>query len=201
MRNKPTAVLLACATLVAGCAGLRAAADRKAVDAVATIGTATAKIDTRAQVIERQAVQLPASPPRAAIVEQAAAIRYDVKAANEEVKHLNLALDLQSQTVVDLKLQVARLEAQRDDLDQMYVGPALRRATVKVVAVALAGIALLGTLSVVLGVASPTGFGIVLSRVLNTNFMYPFMLIRDLILRFRGLKQGMVPVAAPPAAA
>lgn len=156
---------------------------------IGDIGKATARIDVHADVIGDEAKKLPNSEQKATIIDHAGDIKVDSAEAAAEADKALANMSLMAGEINNLKTDKAVLESEVARLNQRWLGPRLT----KVIGWCVAGIFAFGFLSTALGILSPGGWGLILSRAINANIMLPFVWLRDFILRIRGMKVTAVP--------
>lgn len=161
----------------------------KTEQAINNVGKSTARIEVRADFGTAQAKLLPESAPKTVIVEQFGGIKADASDAAAELDKAQVNIGLMAGTINNQTTEIAVLKAENERLNNLYIGPRLWRVVRWGVAIILG----FGFVSTLLGIVSPAGWGMVLSRAINANIMLPFVWMRDLILRMRGLKLAAVP--------
>lgn len=176
--------------LCQGCKA-RAAADASLLKPLGNVGKSTARIEVRADVITEQAKQLPESPPKSTIIEQAGGIKADTVEAAAEADKALVNMSLMAGTINNQTVEIAIKQAKLDDIDKWIIGPRGWRW----IGYIIAGFMAAGVASIAFGVASPFGWGMTISRLINTIFplMAPFVWIRDAILKTRGISVAAVP--------
>lgn len=149
-----------------------------------------AEIGVRQDAILTNAKRLPTSNEKVDITEQAGLTKVAATAITAEQQLANKNMSLMAGSINNLSIEKAILQAKLNDLNTWIIGPrGWRWLTYGII-----GFFSLGILSTVLGVGSPVGLGMILSRFINSNIFYPFVLIRDWInKRARGLTVAAVP--------
>lgn len=153
----------------------------------ASVGRADARVDALLMVGK---TALPESV-RAYIAELAGRIKADFVALNAQIEESRRDEKLMEGSIANLERDKAVQAAEIKRLNDAYVGPATWRKLHLIVAAYFAA----GILSVVLGVLSPFGWGMTVSKLINTlgPLGTPWVLIRDLLLsRARGLQPAVV---------
>ncbi len=183
--------LVAIVLLVMSCVGCKSsgAAPIKLGASINNAGKSTARIEVRSEVITDQAKLLPKSQPRETIIEQAGGVKADAVEAASELDKAQVNINLMAGSLNNQAIEIAVLKAEIAALNKRWIAPRLA----SVVRWLIVGIIAAGFISTFLGVASPSGWGLWISRAINANIMLPFVWIRDFILRLRGLKVSAVP--------
>lgn len=175
--------------LVAGCAASKSTAPLDGTRAINNVGKSTARIEVRSDVITSEAKLLPKSQPRETIIEQAGGVKADAVEAASELDKAQVNMSLMAGSLNNQAIEIAVLKAEVAALNSRWIAPRVASMFKWVVIGVLAA----GFISTFLGVASPSGWGLWLSRAINANIMLPFVWARDFILRLRGLKVTAVP--------